>query len=175
MHKLQQFSIYSNLIRCTDCDQIFLTKRALKIHTQRRHEIEEKLIECDVCKISVQQKSLRMHKRGHKNDPPDSSNYYQFIADMSCDQCTAKFASFHDARQHYKDIHNDDNGYIKCCGKKLRKPYLVNDHIKTHSNSETIKYVSMQYIDPTIFRLKNFQFCPKKGVSCATKLLKLET
>lgn len=118
-------------------------------HIVGHREIEikpkQKLIQCDVCKKSFSKlKNLQLHKKVHKNDPPDREMYDQFIADnfdMSCDQCDAKFTAFHDARQHYKDKHDEDNGYLKCCGKKLRKLWIIRDHINTHLFSESVKYV----------------------------------
>lgn len=33
---------------------------------------------------------------------------------MGCDHCDAIFTTFHDARRHYKEMHDDKKGYIKC-------------------------------------------------------------
>lgn len=119
-------------------------------HKKQHEEIAENKKEsfpCDICqKVFTKQLNLRVHKRRHKNDPPDNQLYEQFIAenfDMSCDQCDVKFTAFHDAQRHYKDAHNVDNGWIKCCGKKLKKLSLVRDHINTHLNPEFFKYVSL--------------------------------
>lgn len=40
-------------------------------------------------------------------------NLFKENFDMSCDHCEAVFNTFHDARRHYKQFHNDDKGYIK--------------------------------------------------------------
>lgn len=118
---------------------------------KKQHEAESRLetFPCDICqKVFAKEINLRVHKRRHKNDPPDNKLYEQFIAenfDMSCDQCDTKFTAFHDAQRHYKDKHNEDNGWIKCCGKKLKKLSLVRDHINTHLNPDFFKYVNTIY------------------------------
>lgn len=147
-----------------ECHRIFSSKLGLNKHIKGHQEIavktKEKLIQCNICKKAfAKQQNLLAHKRVHKNDPPDSEMYYQFIADnfdMTCDQCDAKFTAFHDARQHYKDKHKEENGWIKCCGKKLRKLWMVRDHINTHLFNETSKYVwrAAQFYSSIVFHFQ---------------------
>lgn len=120
----------------------------MKGHQEATVKPKEKLIQCDICgKSFSRQKSLLEHKRVHENDPLDSKMYemyQQFIADhfdMTCDQCNAKFTALHEASRHYKECHNEANGWIKCCGKKLSKLWMIRDHINTHIHAETVKYV----------------------------------
>lgn len=92
---------------------------------------------CDNCTKSFTSKNcLRAHLKKHAPDKlPDS--YDKFIADnfdMSCDQCDTVFTSFYDARCHYKEFHNVNKGYIKCCKIKLRKLCAVTNHIESHLN-----------------------------------------
>lgn len=105
--------------RCTKCDRTFTSVWSLNHHNKRHEEVQTKtkkvskrIFECDICKKSfTKQENLRSHKKVHKNDPPDSDEHYKFMADyfdMTCDKCDAKFTAFHDARQHYKDVHNGD-------------------------------------------------------------------
>lgn len=106
---------------------------------------KEKNIPCDICrKMFSTQDCLQRHKHRHTNDSTENKLYDQFIADnfdMSCDLCDATFIAFHDARRHYKECHNEEKGWIKCCGTKLRLLSLVRDHIKKHLNPELFKYV----------------------------------
>lgn len=72
----------------------------------------------------------------------EGSQYDKFIKenfDMTCDNCEAVFISFHDARRHYKEFHNDKKGYIKCCKIKLRELWIVTDHINSHMNPTNFK------------------------------------
>lgn len=126
------------MLRCTECGRSCASKQSLAYHTVRSHKTEIKSIE----KLT---QSNETHTQLNQNDQPYSKLHEQFIADnfdMSCDQCDAKFTKFYEAREHYKDAHNENNGYIKCCGKKLNKLSLIRDHINTHLCSATIKYVS---------------------------------
>lgn len=104
---------------------------------------KQKSIQCDICNVKLKsQRQLVFHKRRHEKDSSDKAVYDQFITenfDMTCDHCDVKFITFQNARQHYKDKHNENDGYLKCCGKKLRQLWMVQDHINTHLNPETFK------------------------------------
>lgn len=74
----------------------------------------------------------------------DSEQCIKFISenfDMKCDmdECEVVFASFYDARKHYKDKHNYDYGYIKCCNTKFNQHWMVIDHVRVHLNPEYFK------------------------------------
>lgn len=112
----------------------------MKQHT----ELGKECFICDVCKKTFTSKvGLKRHLQWH-NDVNNSENdqYKRFIAenfDMKCDQCTAIFISFHDARQHYRELHDDKKGYLKCCNMKLRELWIVTDHINSHLNPANFK------------------------------------
>lgn len=113
-------------------------------HDHQEIELDkEKAIQCDICnEMFHSQRKLAFHKKSHEKDPYDKELYDQFIAenfDMKCDQCDEKFSTFDDARRHYKECHNEEKGWIKCCGKKLRSLLLIRDHIKKHLNPEQFK------------------------------------
>lgn len=81
-------------------------------------------------------------KRHYENDEVKDEQYIKFIResfDMKCDFCDNIFSGLCDARRHYKDAHNEDNGYIKCCDIKLNKLPLVEDHIRSHLDPEFFK------------------------------------
>lgn len=99
---------------------------------------------CDICDKNLRTSSgLKTHMELHANKRnAEDKKYKNFIAenfDMSCDQCSHIFSSFYEARKHYKDIHDYDSGYIKCCNKKLGQNSLIIEHIKIHFNPETFK------------------------------------
>lgn len=60
---------------------------------------------------------------------------------MECEEkpCEKVFDSLFDARQHYLNVHNIPNGWIKCCNIKFKYNKTANDHIAWH-------------IDPTVFQ-----------------------
>lgn len=136
--------------RCDECDRSFSVERDLDRH-MKTHAVKsnrkEKRIPCNVCKkMFASNVSLLRHMRRHeeKNETEDGQ-YEKFIAenfDMKCDHCDTVFTAFHDARRHYKEFHDDDKGYIKCCNVKLRELWVIRDHIKSHLNPESFKYVS---------------------------------
>lgn len=81
----------------------------------------------------------------HENKPDDmDEECKRFILenfDLKCDNdgCDAQFDSYYMARKHYKDAHNYDQGYIKCCGTKFRQFWMVTDHVKAHLNPSYFK------------------------------------
>ncbi|XP_055317609.1 transcription factor grauzone-like isoform X2 [Sitodiplosis mosellana] len=104
----------------------------------------KKNLACKICSKSFTSKqSLLLHRRAHKeNDESKDGLYLKFIADhfdMKCDFCETVFRGYYEAREHYKEAHNEDKGYIKCCNVKLRERYLVKDHIKSHLEPEVFK------------------------------------
>lgn len=128
---------------------MLLTKYSLDVHMQGHEDtMQGKRFQCALCKKTfTKATNLQIHKRTHKNEPPEREMHYRFMADhfdMSCDQCDATFTTFHDARQHYKDKHNEVNGYIKCCAEKLRTFPAVRDHINAHLIPEMFKYEQFQ-------------------------------
>ncbi|XP_031622031.1 zinc finger protein 888-like [Contarinia nasturtii] len=59
--------------------------------------------------------------------------------DTTCDICSIELKSLRRAITHYKNEHQIDDGYIKCCGLKLKRDKLVADHIKWHEYPEMFK------------------------------------
>lgn len=86
--------------------------------------------------------SLKSHLKRHlkwKDSPYDKFIKENF--DLKCDHdlCSQTFTTLHDARRHYKEQHNENNGYIKCCNTKLRELSLIRDHIKSHLKPDSFK------------------------------------
>lgn len=83
---------------------------------------------------------LERHKIRHTNDSAEVKLHKQFMADyfdMSCDRCENIFTSLEVAKRHYKECHNGEIGYVKCCRIKHRTPAAVRDHIRGHLNPDT--------------------------------------
>lgn len=59
--------------------------------------------------------------------------------DMTCDVCSIDLKTLTNAVTHYKKEHKIDDGYIKCCGLKLKRENTVSDHIKYHINPNIFK------------------------------------
>lgn len=136
------------IFRCTECDRMLSSISEVQKHMQRRHSEmptrKRKDMACEICKKMFATKhSLKRHLRRHE-EQKESKEESKFIADnfdMTCDQCDAIFKSLYDARTHYKNQHNEEKGYIKCCGTKIRELWLVRNHIQSHLNPESLKYL----------------------------------
>ncbi|XP_031629988.1 zinc finger protein 43-like [Contarinia nasturtii] len=134
--------------KCTKCPKVYLTDRELAKHIDSRHKgapiRKEKTVPCKICrKMFTTEQSLDYHMRRHQEkDESEDGQFVKFIAenfDMKCDHCDTVFSAFHDARRHYKEFHNDDKGYLKCCKVKLRELWHVRDHIRSHLDPECFK------------------------------------
>lgn len=140
--KLFIFVFY--FFRCVECNRIFTTtfdlERHMKLH-QRIGGLKSRSIPCDIChKLYASADSLQRHKKVHANNLTENKLHNQFIADnfdLSCDLCSNTFTTFYEARQHYKEVHNEEKGYLKCCRTKLRSAADIREHIKTHLHPET--------------------------------------
>lgn len=92
---------------------------------------------------------LEQHKKQHEKEQSttlittENKVYLKFIADnfdMSCELCENKsFTTLSTAHRHYKAFHNLPHGYVRCCGKRLRSPKAITEHINRHFNPETFK------------------------------------
>lgn len=59
--------------------------------------------------------------------------------DTTCDICSIDLKTLAKAIPHYKNQHDIDDGYIKCCGRKFKQAQMVRDHIKWHNNPSIFK------------------------------------
>lgn len=100
---------------CTHCS--FLKREDLHEHVKVIHEVE---IE---------------EKRKKQQEKDLLAKYF----DLSCDKCEAVFDSLLEAITHYQNVHDDPNGYIKCCNIKFQDANLVKDHVQFHENPEIFK------------------------------------
>lgn len=128
-------------IRCNECGKNCYSIQTLRSHMKQHSGSMERFI-CDICKkVFLQKRALLQHMKDH-NDGKFPNHYYKFITehfDLSCDLCEKLFSAFYDARDHYKECHNNDHGYIKCCKMKFRKWCFVTDHIDFHMKPDIFK------------------------------------
>lgn len=59
--------------------------------------------------------------------------------DTTCDFCHLDLKTLGKAIEHYRDVHDFDEGYVKCCGLKIKRKALVLDHIRWHIKPEIFK------------------------------------
>ncbi|XP_065086278.1 zinc finger protein 557-like [Ochlerotatus camptorhynchus] len=59
---------------------------------------------------------------------------------LSCDLCSEPLASFAELMAHFKHIHNQQ-GYLKCCNKKIQRKYWMIEHIQVHLNPDAFQCV----------------------------------
>ncbi|XP_030381761.1 transcription factor grauzone [Scaptodrosophila lebanonensis] len=58
---------------------------------------------------------------------------------MGCELCIFLAEDFEGIREHFKEKHEGERPYIKCCGRKLNKRCLIVEHARRHENPEYIK------------------------------------
>lgn len=104
----------------------------------------KKFFICDMCKKEFMQKNrLAKHLQRHVMENAESEHQYKRFMlenfDMTCDLCSTTSVSVSHARRHYKDIHQMDNGFIKCCDLKFYSNPTIMQHIGAHLNPDKFK------------------------------------
>ncbi|XP_031629987.1 transcription factor grauzone-like [Contarinia nasturtii] len=153
--------INPNKYRCSQCEKVFLCNIQLTKHMKKHTEKivpKEKNLPCNICmQLFLTQSGLDHHMRRHQErDESEDGPVMKFIAenfDMKCDHCDTIFSGFHDARRHYKELHNDEKGYIKCCNIKLRELCRVREHVLSHLDPDCLKCDICAKSFPTGLRL----------------------
>lgn len=61
--------------------------------------------------------------------------------DMSCDLCENGYEanSLQQAQQHYMQVHQVIDGYIKCCDEKFKNKYAILEHIPCHMDESAFR------------------------------------
>lgn len=80
-----------------------------------------------------------MNSKSTVVDPAKSKQIFIQYFDTTCDLCSADLKSLRRANTHYRNEHKMEDGYIKCCGLKIKKDSHVNDHIRWHINPDIFK------------------------------------
>lgn len=101
------------------------------------------IFQCDICKKKFKRKqSFIGHVKSHATVENEEQNQREkLIAENfgKCDFCDVIPVTLHEARYHYKEKHNVNDGYIKCCKLKLKTKCSIRDHIEFHLNPERFK------------------------------------
>lgn len=153
----------------------------LKAHMKqhKENESEREPVVCDICKKAFTsklylKKHLQWHSEGNKSDDEQFRRFMADNFDMNCDRCDVVFTTFHDARRHYKDLHNEKKGYIKCCETKLNEFWLVIDHIQSHLNPKIFKLVGSFQCRSFFFFIQTKSRFSVSDVKCAIKIMRIE-
>ncbi|XP_065086548.1 transcription factor grauzone-like [Ochlerotatus camptorhynchus] len=70
-----------------------------------------------------------------KTDGPSIDELVLQHYKLSCDLCSEPLEDFTELRKHYKYVH-DEQGYLKCCNKKIFKKCWMVEHIQLHLNPD---------------------------------------
>lgn len=142
---LTHLDIHLNPIKmkCPECDKVYSSMSSFKHHMETHLGCT---YICDICKKIFKSKiAMKRHLKSHALDESNTLKdelYNEFIAtnfDMSCDHCDAVLISLYESKNHYKECHNNEMGYIKCCNIKFREASIIRDHINFHWNPDSFK------------------------------------
>lgn len=107
--------------RCDQCDDIFSTKRLLKMHRKKHH-----LYECEMCSAEFQRKAdIKSHLR------MECTKRTLF----HCSICKKSFLSEDNCNAHLRIRHFERNKCEFCSEKFLKRSELL-DHLNKHSDIE---------------------------------------
>ncbi|XP_055318195.1 transcription factor grauzone-like [Sitodiplosis mosellana] len=151
------FHLYPEYYKCQFCGSRFVHGNVLKRYDLVRKHIVRHLTDaqknayiCIICRARFASNELlnihRKYNHGIESDSDDSNTAAEHkkydLSDfftMRCDLCDdVQFATFQDAKQHYRSAH-EINGYLVCCDKKFMKPKTIDDHFRWHINPEYLK------------------------------------
>lgn len=109
--------------RCSQCDRVYLTKQALKVHVDSKHR--QSGVHCDTCgKVFAIAKALEIHKRYHNRDFP-----------YSCDLCDRRFAQRSHLTVHQQVKHSGSRFICEFpgCQKSFTSSSSLRNHECTHT------------------------------------------
>ncbi|XP_055624596.1 transcription factor grauzone-like [Toxorhynchites rutilus septentrionalis] len=109
-----------------DCDEEYLEEKSPK----RKYNQGKSITPCK------KPKPIKTDSKISKpaNMPPIDELILQQYK-LSCDLCTEPLEDFTELRKHYKFVHNEQ-GYLKCCNKKIFKKCWMVEHIQLHLNPD---------------------------------------
>lgn len=84
---------------------------------------------------SKKSKKEKDQKAKSKSDSPPIDELVLQHYKLSCDLCSEPLEDFTELRKHYKYVH-DEQGYLKCCNKKIFKKCWMVEHIQLHLNPD---------------------------------------
>ncbi|KAH8313576.1 hypothetical protein KR067_008375 [Drosophila pandora] len=109
--------------QCTQCNRVYLTKQALKVHVEAKHQ--QSGATCDTCgKVFAIAKALEIHKRYHSRDFP-----------FACDLCDRKYAQRSHLTVHQKVKHSGERFICEYgnCNKTFTSSSSLRYHEYTHT------------------------------------------
>lgn len=76
-----------------------------------------------------------------KLNPTEVEDVMAKYFDMYCDVCGFELSTLtlQEAQYHYKHEHNMPDGYVKCCGLRLKSHETINKHILYHLKPDFLK------------------------------------
>nr|XP_019933142.2 transcription factor grauzone-like [Aedes albopictus] len=80
-------------------------------------------------------KKTKQDGRDRKPNEPTIDELVLQHYKLSCDLCSEPLEDFTELRKHYKYVH-DEQGYLKCCNKKIFKKCWMVEHIQLHLNPD---------------------------------------
>ncbi|XP_062553369.1 transcription factor grauzone-like [Armigeres subalbatus] len=89
-------------------------------------------------KYKTKDSSNKKAKTDAKPRKPDGPSIDELVLQhykLSCDLCSEPLEDFTELRKHYKYVH-DEQGYLKCCNKKIFKKCWMIEHIQLHLNPD---------------------------------------
>lgn len=60
----------------------------------------------------------------------------QETVSLDCENCFEPCCTFEDLLAHYKSVHGNPNGYVKCCQKTFKRRYVLVEHVRLHKNPD---------------------------------------
>lgn len=60
----------------------------------------------------------------------------------TCNLCSTQLCSFEQAKNHYRTEHQDENGYLECCGRTFKRRHHLVGHVRWHLNPNVFKWVA---------------------------------
>ncbi|XP_017006228.2 gastrula zinc finger protein XlCGF46.1 [Drosophila takahashii] len=109
--------------QCSQCDRVYLTKQALKVHVDTKHR--QSGVHCDTCgKVFAIAKALEIHKRYHNRDFP-----------YACDLCDRRFAQRSHLTVHQQVKHTGSRFICEFpdCQKSFTSSSSLRNHECTHT------------------------------------------
>ncbi|KAI8046339.1 zinc finger protein 99 isoform X1 [Drosophila gunungcola] len=109
--------------QCSQCDRVYLTKQALKVHVDSKHR--QSGMSCDTCgKVFGIAKALEIHKRFHTRDFP-----------YACDLCERRFAQRSHLTVHQQVKHTGSRFICEFpdCQKSFTSSSSLRNHECTHT------------------------------------------
>uniref|UniRef100_A0A1I8MUY0 C2H2-type domain-containing protein n=1 Tax=Musca domestica TaxID=7370 RepID=A0A1I8MUY0_MUSDO len=63
----------------------------------------------------------------------------KFFEKLRCPKCELLVQTFSEMRAHFRIDHNDDHGFVECCGRRFATRKFLAEHIMVHYNPEHFK------------------------------------